>query len=250
VNKAVAARFGETRVAVCLPPPGSNQPADVHVNGKLTEVPDGKTLELPGGVGIARLSNVYQLTSENGDSVRATINPGWIDVHVGLGRWPSSVHGLIANPNGNMNQIQTRDGLVLTNPFNFGEIYHRFADSWRVTERESMLSACNTEKPVEVGIPKQPFYAKDLEPEIRQKSQGVCTTAGVKPGPLLEACTLDVAVIGQDAAAKVFVDAIPPGTVGTIVGGGGGAMLKNWWWLLVVLLAVILIVWFFLRKKQ
>ncbi len=250
VNKGVAARFGETKVAVCLPPPGSNQLADVHVNGKLTAVPDGKTLELPGGVGIARQNNVYQLTSEDGDSVRAEINPGYINVNVGLGRWPSSVHGLIANPTGNANQIQTRDGVMLTNPFSFDDLYHRFADSWRVSERESMLSACNTEKPIEVGIPRQSFYAKDLEPEIRQKSQGVCTAAGVKPGPLFEACTLDVAVIGQDAAAQVFVGAIPPATVGTIAGGAGAGFLENnWWWLLLLLLAIIMIVWFLLRKK-
>ncbi len=70
----------------------------------------------------------------------------------------------------------------------------------------------------------------------------------MKPGPLLEACTLDVAVIGQDAAAKVFVDAIPPVAVGTIAGGGGG-ILEKWWWLLLVLLAVTLILWFMIRKK-
>lgn len=248
VNKAVAARFGTTKVAVCLAPPGSNEAPGIHVDGKLTPVEDGKTLELPGGVGIARQGNVYQITSESGDSVRATVNSTWIDVAVGLGRWPSSVHGLIANPKGNVNQIETRDGVVLTNPFSFDDLYHRFADSWRVSGDASMLSACNAEKVIEVGIPKRPFYAKDLEPGIREKAQGVCTAAGVKPGPLHEACTLDVAVIGQDAAAKVFVDAIPPAAVGTIAAGGGG-ILEKWWWLLLVLLAVIVIVWFLMRKK-
>ena len=33
------------------------------------------------------------------------------------------------------------------------------------------------------------------------------------PGPLFDGCTLDVAVIGDDAAAKVFVGAIPPAAV-------------------------------------
>ncbi|MEZ0605796.1 hypothetical protein ACAX43_27075 [Paraburkholderia sp. IW21] len=42
---------------------------------------------------------------------------------------------------------------------------------------------------------------------------------------LLEACTLDVAVVGQDAAAKVFVDAFLPSAVGTLTGGG---ILENW----------------------
>jgi hypothetical protein len=249
VNKAVAARFGTTKVAVCLAPRESNEAAGIHVDGKLTPVEDGKTLELPGGVGIARRGNVYQITSEGGDSVRATVNSGWIDVAVGLGRWPSAVHGLIANANGNVNQIETRDGVVLTNPFSFDDLYHRFADSWRVSGEASMLSACNTEKVIEVGIPKRLFYAKDLEPGIREKAQGVCTGAGVKPGPLLEACTLDVAVIGQDAAAKVFVDALPPAALGTITGGGGGGMLEKWWRLLLALLAIIVIVWFWIRKK-
>ena len=248
VNKAVAARFGETQVAVCLAPPGRDEGAAIHVDGTLMPVDDGKTLELPGGVGIARQGNVYQLTSESGDSVRATVNPTWIDVSVGLGQWPVSVRGLIANPNGNLNQIETRDGFVLTNPFSFNDLYHRFADSWRVSGEASMLSVCNTRKVVEVGIPKRPFYAKDLEPGIREKAQGVCTAAGVKPGTLFEACTLDVAVIGNDAAAKVFVDALPPAAVGTITGGGGG-ILEKWWWLLLVLLVLILIVWFLLRKK-
>ncbi|HLY92004.1 MAG TPA: hypothetical protein VKQ89_01985 [Candidatus Angelobacter sp.] len=250
VNKAVAARFGKTQVAICLAAPGSDQAAFVQVDGKPTAVGDGKSVELPGGVGIARQNNVYQLTSEEGDSVQATINPGWIGVVVGLGRWPSSVHGLIANPNGNVNQIATRDGFVLTNPFNFDDLYHRFADSWRVTERDSLLSACNREgTPVESGAPQRIFYAGDLEPEIRQKAQGVCTTAGVKPGALLDACTLDVAVIGQDSAANVFVNAIPPTTVGTITSGGGGNILTKWWWLWLILLLIILILWLLFRKK-
>jgi hypothetical protein len=158
------------------------------------------------------------------------------------------VHGLIANPNGNTNQIAGRDGFVLTNPFNFNDLYHRFADSWRVSGEASMLSVCNPGKTIEVSIPKRTFYAKDLESAVREKAQGVCTTAGVKPGPLFEACTLDVAVIGNDLAAKVYVDSPPPAAVGTITGGGDG-ILEKWWWLFLLLLLVILIVWFLMRKK-
>lgn len=239
VNKAVAARFGSTKVAVCLP-------SEIHVDGKLTTVEDGKTLDLPGGVRITRQGNLYQITSKSGDSLTATVNPTWINVAVGLGAWPAEVHGVLANPNGNVNQIETREGMVLTNPFSFNDLYHRFADSWRVSGDASMLSVCGER--VETGIPQQPFYANDLEPGIREKAQGVCTAAGVKPGPLQDACTLDVAVIGNDAAAQVFVDAIPPAAVGTITGGGGGGIAK-WWWLLLVLLTVILIVWLLMRKK-
>src|ERR1035441_9480967 len=195
---------------------------------------------MPEGAGISRQGNVYQITSEGGDSVRATVNASWIDVAVGLGKWPSSVHGLIANANGNINQIETRDHFVLTNAFNFDDLYHRFADSWRVPAAESMLSVCNGEGGLESGAPSRPFFANDLEAGVQEKARGVCTAAGVKAGPLLEACTLAVAVIGDDAAAKVFVDAIPPAAVGTITGGGGvGGILMKWWWLLLLLLLAL-----------
>lgn len=216
VNRAVAARFGKTQVAICLAPGTDDQTTRVFVDGKLTPVGDGNTLELPEGAGIRRYGNVYLIAGEDGDSVSATVNSTWIDVNVGLGRWPSAANGLIANVNGNVDQIATRDNVVLTNPFNFDELYHRFADSWRVGEKESLLSVCNAERAIESGIPKRPFYAKDLEPNLREKALGVCNAAGVKPGPLLDACTLDVTVIGQDAAAKVFVGATAPTAVGTV----------------------------------
>jgi len=242
VNKAVAARFGKTRVAVCLAAPGRDQTARILVDGKVTAVADGQTIELPENGGLSRRANVYQITSDGGDSVRATVNPTWIDVAVGLGKWPSAVHGLIANVNGNINQIETRDHFVLTNPFNFEDLYHRFADSWRVAASDSMLSDCGGE--IEKGAPGRPFFANDLEAGVREKANGVCVRAGVKAG-LLDACTLDVAVIGNDDAAKVFVDAIPPAAMGTVVFSGS---LMKWWWLL-LLLVFILVGWLWFRKK-
>jgi hypothetical protein len=212
VNKAVAARIGKTQVAVCLPPPGTRQGERVYVDGKLTTVNDGKALSLPDGVYLQRQGNVYWIRSDAGDSVRAEVNATWINVNVGLGRRPAAVHGLIANANGNINQIAARDNFVLTNPFPFDQLYHRYADSWRVAGRASMLSVCGGRE-IERGIPRQPFFAKDLEPNVRERARRVCTAAGVKAAPLLDACTLDVAVIGQDAAAKVFVGMNPPQAV-------------------------------------
>jgi hypothetical protein len=216
VNKAVAARFGKTKVAICVDPPEGENTPRVVVNGRPLAVADGKILELPGGVGIARRGNVYHIAGEDGHSVSATVNPTWIDVNVGLGRWPSTARGLIANANGNVNQIETRDHHVLTAPFTFDDLYHRFADSWRVAPGKSMLSVCG-DRGVERGIPKKPFVAADLDAERHRYARDVCTRAGVKEGPLLDACTLDVVVIGKEAAAKVFVDAVMPVSAGKVV---------------------------------
>lgn len=243
VNNAVATRMGKTQVAICLAPAG-REPVRLNVDGKPTDLGDGKLLSLPDGVVVRRRGNVYVITGESGDSVHAEVNAGWINVTVGLGRWPVKVRGLIANANGNVNQIETRDGAVLTNPFSFEDLYHRYADSWRVASSESLLSVCGDQE-IERSIPKRPFYASDLDPKLSERTRAVCTAAGVKAGPLLDACTLDVAVIGNDAAAKVFVGAHAPMAVGkpTVTRGPGLIV-----WLLLLLIVIAFILWLLLRR--
>jgi hypothetical protein len=230
--------MGKTKVAVCLP-------GRLNVDGENAELDDGKTLSTPEGVDISRRGNVYFVTDETGNSVRAVVNPTWIDVSVGLGQWPAKVTGLLANAGGDVNKIAARDGAVLTNPFSFEDLYHRYSDSWRVASDESLLSVCG-DKNVERGIPRRPFYAKDLDPKLAERTRAVCIAAGVKAGALLDACTLDVAVIGNDAAAKVFVGARDPVAVGKLIVNERSGLIK--WSLLAVLVALIL--WSFLILKR
>jgi hypothetical protein len=109
---------------------------------------------------------------------------------------------------------------VLVAPFAFNQLYHEFADSWRVQERESLLAPCGER--VETGIPKAPFYANDLPPQLREHAQRACTAAGVREKALLEACIIDVAFTGREEAAKVYVGMRAPANVGQIVTSGGG----------------------------
>jgi len=141
------------------------------------------------------------MMNDAGDSVRAQINSGWIDASVGLGRWPTKVSGLLANANSDPNQLETSAGVVLNQPVSFEDLYHRFGESWRVKKGESFL--CKEPK-VKKGIPSRPFYARDLDREKAERARAVCLKAGVKEGPLLESCILDVTVIGNKTAAKVF----------------------------------------------
>jgi hypothetical protein len=240
VNSAVATRMGKSKVAICLP-------ARLNVDGENTELGDGKSLSTPGGVDIWRRGNVYFITDQSGNSVRAVVNPTWIDVSVGLGRWPAKVTGLLANADGNVNKIEARDGTVLTNPFPFEDLYHRYADSWRVGSSESLLSVCG-DRNVERGIPRRPFYANDLDPRVYERTRAVCTAAGVKAGPLLDACTLDVAVIGDDKAAQVFVNAPEPVAVGKPVVNKTPGLIK--WLLLLILIVIIVWLLLFLKKRK
>lgn len=208
VNHAVATRIGKTRVAVCLG-------LRLAVDGESTDLADGKSVLVHGGVTISRNGNSYLIVGESGDSVRAEVNPSWINVWVGLGRWPAKVRGLVANAG--RNQIAARDGTVLTAPFPFEPLYHHYADSWRVPDNDSLLSYCGTK--IARAIPQRPFYAKDLDPKVREHAEQICKAAKVQPGPLFEACTLDVAVIGDEKAARVFADTKPPKNVGRVVRG-------------------------------
>lgn len=210
LNQAVATQMGKTRVAVCT------APSRLKVDGTATEIADGKILSLPSGVDILRTGNIYVVADQSGNSMRAEVNATYINVSVGLGRWPATVRGILANANGHVNEIQARTGAVLTNPFAFDQLYHEYADSWRVSATDSLLSACG-EREGQRGAPNRPFYANNLDPQVAKRARAICMAAGVRVRSLLDACTLDVAVIGRDTAAKVYVGMRAPAATGRVV---------------------------------
>ncbi len=244
LNKAIATRMGKSTVALCL------APERLLVDGKVTGIPQSGVLELPDGVDITLRRKVYYITSPSGDSVRATVNPGWIDMSIGFGHWPATVKGLLANANDDINQLAASDGTVLTNAFPFNDLYHHYADSWRVSPSTSLLSACGGE--TQSGAPSATFYAADLDPQVREHSRAVCATAGVTDPAFLDACTADVAMTGKNEAATVFAGMPPPAAVGKIAGGAAstsGSYGRYIWWLLLLLILILIIVWLILRKR-
>lgn len=208
VNQAVATQMGHTRVALC-----AAAPAPLVVDGRPADLADGQTLSLPSGVDVVRTGNVYLVTDHSGNSLRATMNGTWIDASVGLGTWPTTVRGLLANGNGNVNQLEASDGTVYNAPLSFADLYGHYGESWRVAPADSLLADCGGPAP-ENAVPSQPFFASDLAPNLSTPAQAICTDLGVKVPALLDACTLDVAVLGTEKAAAVYVGAPAPAAVG------------------------------------
>jgi len=190
VNKAVAVQTGKNRVAVCL---GGR----VAVNGKPVTLRDGQSRTLAGGGAVLRRADTYVVLDPIGHTMRATMHPTNIDVTVGLGRWPMHVTGLLANQD-SVRVVAARDGKTLTSPFAFEELYGHYRQSWLVPPKESILSDCG--RAAEGAPPKAPFFVGDLPRENVQRYQAICARSGVKEGPLLDACTIDVAMIGPKAA--------------------------------------------------
>jgi len=196
VNKAIATQMGKTRVAIYI------EPTRLVVDGVPTNLADGKTTLLPTGVQISRQGNVYTISSESGDQVRATLSSTWIDAAVGLGFSPRpNVRGLLGNPLGNARELVTYNGVVLKAPVLFRDMYHTYAESWRVRLRESLFTG-----ETRFGIPAKAFYASDLTREQAAHALKVCKAAGIKNRTLLDSCILDTTVLHDDTAVKVFVD--------------------------------------------
>ena len=215
INKAVATQMGKDRVELYI------WPAKLVVNGRTSTLASGKTLSLAGGARISLRGDVYSIVSPDGDSVTATVNNNgtnqWMDVRVGLrSSSGSATRGLLGSPAGNGLELQLADGTALrmdatpVHAVSFTDIYHGFADSWRVAAGKSLFAASPE---IKIAIPARPFYASDLDEKTSANARTICTAAGVVSPVLLEDCMLDVAVLGDKVAPKIYTFKIAPRVV-------------------------------------
>lgn len=200
VNTGVGAKMGDSRVAVCL--------SGVEVNEVPTQLPDGETLLLAGGVTVSRRGAIYVVSRPSGDVIQAQIMGTYIDVSVTIGLTnPRNVRGLLGD-DGEAGLVM-RDETRLKTPISW-DTWRRYADSWRVAPKDSLLCHGGQVPP---GMPQKSTTVEDLKPAERERARAICTRAGVNQGPLLNDCMLDVTFLGKPSAADVFVYAPPPKTV-------------------------------------
>jgi ABC-type phosphate transport system substrate-binding protein len=208
LNHAVATRLGHSRVALCLPSDGSST-ARLVVGTKTEDLASGGLIKLSGGGYVSRTGSTYLIRGATGDSVSAQVysgRPSWMRVTVGVGHWPEPVHGLLADTGSYPPAVESSTGTVLPAPFNMAQFYGPggYADSWRVPPGKSLLGVCGGK--VSSGVPTEPLYARDLGPKVAAAAQKVCFDAGIQVTALLDACTVDVAVLHRAAAALFYRD--------------------------------------------
>ena len=199
MNTAVAVQMGSNRILIY------DSPERVVVNGATTTVANNQIVSLPGGVYLMRVGELYVVSRETGELVRAQLNNGWMDLTVGLGHRARSVaHGIMASPT--QNALSLRDGTVLKEPVSTSDLYQRFAKSWLVQTNESLF----TEHPVAFAAPVRQITAADLNPQTAAQARAACVAAGVTEVEHLDSCTLDTAVFKDTVAIKAFTHAITP----------------------------------------
>jgi hypothetical protein len=198
VSQDVAAQVGSSQVEIC----GATSPR-VVINQRTVSLASGQQISLAGGGSVSRQGGTYLIQDSEGDTVQAVLDSylsvPYLDTYVGLGEWPTAVSGLLANGGGVDDAVESASGAVLTAPFQFSDFYSQYGDSWRVPSEQDLLSACST-----TFISTDPtvnYEASSLPTAEYQSAQATCDNAGVKVPALLDACILDVAVLGTEAAS-------------------------------------------------
>jgi von Willebrand factor type D domain len=205
INKAVAAQMGKDQVELYI------WPVKLVANGRTETLTSGKTISLANGTRISLKGNVYTMMSPQGDSVTATVNNNgknqWMDVRVGLRRGGAgSATGLLGSPTGSGLELRFANGTALRT-ISFVDLYHGFADGWRVAQGKSLLA---TARETKVATPEKPLFASDLDEKTAARARATCAATGVVSPALLDDCMLDVAILGDETAAKVYSFRIPP----------------------------------------
>ncbi len=111
--------------------------------------------------------------------------------------------GLLGSADGDAsNDLVTRDGTVMKQPVSFHDLYNGYANSWRISDNESLFvydPGKSTATFTDPAFPKAPYSAADLPAADRDAARAACATAGV-PLEALDECAMDSVVLGGNAA--------------------------------------------------
>lgn len=225
----------------------------VRVGGVVEALSVGAPVVLPGGGELERLApangqDVVVARWADGSSLRITLSAFLGSEYLNL--YPelaspraAKVQGLLGNANGILgDDYSLRDGT----PADPAELYTTYADSWRISQAESLFDYEPGEDTTTYnGVPPDPeLTLDDLDPADRAAAEATCIAAGIDEDPLFSECALDVALLGGAATGGALetLDQVPDlGTYLAVsgqssifqagqaspvdLGGGGGAGL-------------------------
>ncbi|MHA7839428.1 MAG: carboxypeptidase regulatory-like domain-containing protein, partial [bacterium] len=181
---------------------------DVRVEGVPTPLTLGVPFPLPGG---------GELERDTTPSGKDRVTVRWSDgTELKISEWTTSlsylnlfprlaasrfgrVRGLLGNGNGVIgDDLNLRDGT----PSTPADLYTTYADSWRISQAESLFDYEPGEDTTTYnGVPADPDYTvADLDPVAVAAAEADCIAAGITEDPLLSDCIIDVVVFGDASA--------------------------------------------------
>jgi von Willebrand factor type D domain/PQQ-like domain len=217
VNSAVAAKVGSHRVALYR-----SEAVPLWIDGQPVALADNDFIELDDKGEIHRKGDFYTLLwPPQADETRFTLDlrlyPNNRFNILGVAvpdAYAGKVHGLLGNANDNKaDDIATRTGQVFTQPVAFDDLYGPYADSWRITQEESLFDYANgdtTETFTDRSYPSRPFNSGDLPADVRAAAEAACRAAGVVDPILLEGCIVDMGLTNDETIAQAAAEITPP----------------------------------------
>jgi hypothetical protein len=194
-----------------------------HINGIPQQLTEGSTKKLPNGGQIVKRGNLYSITWADKHSlveVKANSDGFATNVHVD-DFYKGKLIGLLGNADGSpQNDLNKRDGTALGMKLDFATLYPSYADSWRISQQESLFDYAQgetTETFTDRNFPRVHSRADRLPADVRAKAEQICRAAGITNPTVLENCILDVALTGQAGFATDAADANAPKNVIDIV---------------------------------
>jgi hypothetical protein len=221
VNTAAAMNVADDRVGVYLTDSG----AVIRINHAVARL-SGDFVRLPHGGVVSRLGDgSVAVTWPDGSQALVSQIGRWgflLSLHLADAR-RGHVQGLLGNFDGKPdNDLVLRRGGSIGKPI-FGNLYPRFADSWRISQQESLFDygpGQSTAAFTDRKFPSKTVSAVDLP--NRAIAAAICGQAGVTDPQVLADCILDVGMTGQVDFARSaaqsqvrYVGSGPPGGTGS-----------------------------------
>lgn len=200
------------------------------LNGIPTDIAELGVLDLGDGAAVFKSGSrlVFTLPGSSDRTVIIWSATGALSI-----RPPSSasVSGLLGNNDGKpSNDLALRDGTVLPAGSPTTAIHGPFADSWRISDDESLFSYpagkgtdAYTDRSYPTAIPKiTDFSAAEID-----AATNVCSAKGVDPGTQFDNCLLDLLLTGDAGYAEVAADTVLPSVDPAAKGLDASGQLKE-----------------------
>ncbi|MCB1968300.1 MAG: VWD domain-containing protein, partial [Candidatus Accumulibacter sp.] len=230
VNTAVATLVDGHRVTI-----DTLESEPLRIDGQVTTIASGGSTALGGGQ-IHFDAGVYSIVYPTQERLIVTDRGSYVDVRLcaSADRPDGSLHGLLGNFDGNAtNDLATRDGTVLPTQLTFAELYDTFANSWRITQAESLFDYRAGESTATFSgdnCPIQKTTRASLPADKVAEATALLDAAGITDPALREAAILDYALTcdpsfissaGQAGGPSESVKVIDP----TIIWTNGGQVV-------------------------
>ena len=161
-------------------------------------------LPLPGGGSVKLNGGTYLVRWPNGDALDARVVGDHLDVRLQMARDAHGhLVGLLGDGNGATgDDLVLRDGTLLDQPVSAGDLYGRYASSWRLQQQESLFDypiGLGTGDFTDLSFPSKVVTPAMLSSSDYRAAAQACTDNGVVMPTVLEACILDYGTT-QDGA--------------------------------------------------